>query len=104
MAEKTQWDGGFSSFAANCLHDPERRYAHENYRKIDQGHSESPDGGRSFSAPRPLLADQGGSPPHLLRLSDGTLISTYGYRQPPSDIKVMVSRDTGHTWDTDHDL
>ena len=40
--------------------------------------SESLDGGRSFSAPRPLLADQGGSPPHLLRLSDGTLISTYG--------------------------
>ena len=66
--------------------------------------SESPDGGRTFTAPRPLLADQGGSPPHLLKLRNGTLISTYGYRQPPYGIKVMVSRDRGHTWDTDHDL
>lgn len=74
-----------------------------------QGHftvyqTESRDGGRSFDEPRPLLSDQGGSPPHLLRLRDGTLISTYGYRQPPYGIKVMISRDGGHTWDTDHDL
>ena len=37
-------------------------------------------------------------------LRDGTLISTYGYREPPYGVKVMVSRDNGRTWDTDHDL
>ena len=66
--------------------------------------SESADGGRTFSPPRQLLSDRGGSPAHLLKLRDGTLISTYGYREPPYGIKVMISRDGGETWDTDHDV
>ena len=66
--------------------------------------TESSDGGRTFEKPRRILSDRGGSPAHLLILRDGTLISTYGYREPPYGVKVMVSRDNGRTWDTDHDL
>ncbi len=66
--------------------------------------SESSDGGRTFTRPHQLLPDQGGSPAHLLILRDGTLLSTYGYREPPYGIKAMISRDGGRTWDTGHDL
>ena len=66
--------------------------------------SESADGGRTFTRPHQILEDQGGSPAHLLKLRDGTLISVYGYREPPFGVKVMVSRDGGETWDTGHDL
>ena len=66
--------------------------------------SESTDGGKSFSAPRALLPQLGGSPPHLLLLRDGTLVSTYGYREEPYGIRSMFSQDGGRTWDTDHIL
>lgn len=66
--------------------------------------SVSDDGGRTWSTPVPLLADRGGSPPHLLRHSSGTLISTYGYREAPYGIRVMFSTDNGETWDTDNIL
>ncbi len=66
--------------------------------------SESADGGRTFTQPRQILDDLGGAPAHLLKLKNGTLVSTYGYRQPPYGIKVMISRDGGETWDAGHDL
>lgn len=66
--------------------------------------SESYDGARTFTKPHQILEDKGGAPAHLLELSDGTLISTYGYRNAPYGIKVMVSRDDGETWDTGHDI
>ena len=66
--------------------------------------TESTDGGKTFTKPRQLLSDNGGSPAHLLVLRDGTLVSTYGYRQPPYGIKAMVSHDGGATWDVDHEL
>ena len=62
--------------------------------------SESADGGHSFSAPVPLLPEQGGSPPHLLLHSSGILISSYGHRQPPYGVRVMLSRNLGRTWET----
>ena len=66
--------------------------------------SESVDGGRTFTPPRQILDDLGGAPAHLLKMRDGTLISTYGYREAPYGIKAMVSRDGGETWDAGHDL
>lgn len=65
--------------------------------------SESCDGGKTWSAPRQLLSDDGGSPPHLLQLSTGLLVCTYGYRaKKPFGVKAMFSRDNGTTWDVDH--
>lgn len=63
--------------------------------------SESTDNGLTFTAPRPLLPELGGSPAHLIRHSGGVLISVYGYREAPYGIRAMFSRDNGETWDTD---
>lgn len=61
--------------------------------------TESTDGGVTFSPPHRLSDDDTlGAPPHLLRLSDGTLITVFGYRNPPFGIRAMVSRDEGRTW------
>ncbi len=60
--------------------------------------SESTDGGRTFTKPRQLLSDKGGSPAHLLALRDGTLVSVFGYREEPYGVRVMVSRDHGESW------
>ena len=66
--------------------------------------SVSDDLGYTFTAPVPLLADKGGSPPHLLLHSSGVLVSVYGYREKPYGIRAMFSRDGGETWDTDNVL
>lgn len=66
--------------------------------------SESDDGGRTWSKPHRILKTNGGAPAHIMRHSSGMLISVYGYRQAPSGIKVMFSRDNGNTWDADYDL
>lgn len=66
--------------------------------------SESYDGGKTFTKPHQLLSDKGGAPAHLLALSDGTIISAYGYRNAPYGIKMMYSTDDGETWSTGHDI
>lgn len=44
-----------------------------------------------------------GHPPSgLVKLSDGRLVLTYGYRHPPFGIRAVVSTDEGLTWDTTH--
>ncbi len=62
----------------------------------------SADGGKSWSEPRQLLSDKGGSPAHLLCHSSGLLISVYGRRERPYGIMAMFSSDGGETWDTDY--
>ena len=39
-----------------------------------------------------------GGPPHLLRLDDGRILCSYGYRRPPMGIRAIVSDDGGYTW------
>lgn len=63
--------------------------------------SESLDGGKTFSSPRRLLDECGGSPAHLMYHSSGVLVSVYGYRNSPFGQRVMFSRDEGETWSTD---
>jgi sialidase-1 len=58
--------------------------------------SESTDGGRSWSEPRNIGV--WGSPSHLLLLSDGRLLMTYGHRRKPYGVQVRVSSDEGRTW------
>ncbi len=54
---------------------------------------ESADGGRTWSVPRAIGV--WGLPSHLLRLSDGRLLMTYGYRRPPFGNQARLSEDHG---------
>lgn len=62
----------------------------------------SPDGGQSWSAPQRLPID--GYPAHLLRLADGCLLMTYGWRFPDFGIRAVLSRDGGESWDLDRTI
>jgi hypothetical protein len=39
-----------------------------------------------------------GNPPSLIKLKDGRLCLTYGYRATPFNIRAQLSRDDGQTW------
>ncbi len=77
------------------------RVQRKNPKKFSVYQSVSNDGGKSFSVPVRLLEECGGAPAHLLKHSNGVLISTYGYREQPYGIRAMLSTDGGKTWQTD---
>jgi sialidase-1 len=62
----------------------------------------STDRGKTWSPP----ADTGlwGYPAHFLRLPDGRLVATYGYRRAPMGIRACLSRDGGKTWDVKSEI
>ncbi len=69
-----------------------------NHNTADAGstlQTESADGGRTWSELRPVCY---GFPSHLLRLRDGRLLMSYGYRKPPYGIRARLSTDHGRTW------
>lgn len=66
--------------------------------------TESHDGGKTWTKPHQILDDLGGAPAHLLKLSSGAIVSTYGYRRDPVAVKAMISYDNGKTWDTDDNI
>lgn len=41
---------------------------------------------------------RGGNPPAVIRLGDGRLCLTYGYRDPPHGIRAVLSEDSGASW------
>ncbi len=45
-----------------------------------------------------------GIPGHLLLLSDGRLLVTYGHRRAPCGIRACLSQDEGQTWDYEKEL
>ncbi|AHF92757.1 hypothetical protein OPIT5_23725 [Opitutaceae bacterium TAV5] len=57
---------------------------------------ESHDGGATWTLPRAIGVD--GFPSHLVRLKDGRLVMTYGWREAPRGIRGRVSADHGRTW------
>ncbi len=63
--------------------------------------SVSDDGGKTWSAPEMLLDETGGAPPHLIQLSSGILLCTYGRRKMPYGIMAMMSTDGGESWKKD---
>jgi sialidase-1 len=64
--------------------------------------SVSDDGGRTWSVAEPLGFH--GSPPHLLLHSSGVLLCSYGYREEPFGVRIMLSRDVGESWEYDYIL
>ena len=58
--------------------------------------TESGDGGRTWSAPHAIGV--WGLPSHLLRLRDGRLLMSYGYRRAPFGNQSRISADHGGTW------
>ncbi len=63
--------------------------------------SVSDDKGKNWSKPEMLLDETGGAPPHIIQLSSGILISTYGRRKMPYGIMAMISLDGGKSWEKD---
>jgi hypothetical protein len=39
-----------------------------------------------------------GNPADMVRLKDGRIVLTYGYRSKPHGIRAVISRDNGRTW------
>jgi sialidase-1 len=60
------------------------------------------DEGRTWSEPQPLSIE--GYPPHLLELSGGRILCTYGRRQPSFGIRAALSEDEGMTWNIDDEI
>ncbi|MFN7736388.1 MAG: FAD-dependent oxidoreductase [Pirellula sp.] len=58
--------------------------------------TESEDGGHTWTIPHTIGV--WGLPSHLLRLRDGTLLMSYGFRKPPFGNQARVSADSGRTW------
>lgn len=51
-----------------------------------------------WSKPAPDTGAHNGNPPSLVKLRDGRLVITYGYRSAPYGIRARVSKDQGRTW------
>ncbi|MBO7707750.1 MAG: exo-alpha-sialidase, partial [Thermoguttaceae bacterium] len=58
--------------------------------------TESADGGKTWSEIHSIGV--WGHPSHLLRLADGRLVMTYGYRREGMGNRARVSSDNGKTW------
>lgn len=58
--------------------------------------SESNDGGKTWTVPHSIGV--WGLPSHLIKLTDGRLLMSYGYRRKPFGIRTRVSGDEGRSW------
>jgi sialidase-1 len=70
-----------------------------NHNPVNRGETlqcESADGGKTWSTPHAIGV--WGLPSHLLRLRDGRLLMSYGYRRTPFGNQARVSADNGQTW------
>ncbi len=60
----------------------------------------SDDNGSTWQHVARAVPDTGrGNPPSLVKLKDGRLVVTYGYRAEPYGIRARISKDEGKTWD-----
>ena len=74
----------------HCSHSAAKSWI-ETYRSRDAARTWRLDG-----VPAPDLGE--GNPASLIRLSDGRLCLTYGYRAPPYGIRARLSPDGGRNW------
>ena len=60
---------------------------------------QSNDNGQSWQYLNTPVADLGeGNPPAMIKLTDGRLCLTFGYRAAPYSIQAIISADNGKTW------
>lgn len=71
-------------------------------RRVTLRQTESMDGGRTWSDFRET--DILGKPPHLLRLHDGRLLLSAGYRHEPYGQRVRISADEGESWPEEREV
>ncbi len=64
--------------------------------------SHSWDGGRSWEPYKNTKMT--GAPPNLLKLKDGRVLATYGYRKKPYGIRACISLDDGLSWNTKDEI
>ena len=69
---------------------------HNKNHALESLQTESHDGGKTWSVPHSIGVF--GYPSHLLKLTDGRLLMTYGHRRPPYGNQARISEDHGHTW------
>ena len=69
---------------------------HNTKNKSETLQSESTDGGRTWTPPRPIGV--WGLPSFLSKLRDGRLLMTYGHRRPPYGVQARISNDEGASW------
>ncbi|MBL8213739.1 MAG: exo-alpha-sialidase [Bryobacterales bacterium] len=58
----------------------------------------STDNGESWRFVNQAVNATGGNPPSMVRLADGRLVVTYGYRLAPQGIRARISKNNGLTW------
>ncbi len=58
----------------------------------------SPDEGKSWYRLDEPYIDNAGNPASMIRLKDGRIALTYGWRRPPYGIRARLSDDEGRTW------
>lgn len=63
----------------------------------------SDDAGLTWSHPVESQIWTPNSPPHLLRLRDGRVLCTYGYREQPMGIRAVLSDNDGQIWNTENE-
>lgn len=70
--------------------DPGKRYNIDAWRSDDLG--------LSWKCLGDATPDIGGNPPSLVRLQDGRVCLTYGYRRKPCGARARISSDEGRSW------
>lgn len=65
----------------------------EPYRSLDNG--------KTWTLEKQNTIDNAGNPPHTVKLKDGRLALTFGYRRAPYGIRARLSSDGGRTWSPD---
>src|SRR5260370_37952476 len=77
----------------------QRHDAIDLYRTVDDGAH-----WQFLNRPVPSTGGHGGNPPSMIRLRDGRICLTYGYRAKPYAIRARLSRDDGKTWSDEINL
>jgi hypothetical protein len=62
----------------------------------------SDDGGRTWTEPESTGIV--GKPPHLIKIRDGRILVTYGYRHQPYGERACVSTNGGQSWDYENEI
>jgi hypothetical protein len=64
--------------------------------------SRSFDSGLSWTPPK--KTGLWGQPGSIIKLSNGDILCTYGYRRKPYGIRCAISKDKGNTWDSKNEI